>query len=401
MIKAVLLDLDDTLIKSSTEDFFPTYLKRLGHHASTLAPPEQFVGQLMHSFGETLAQDEPTRPLYPRVMERFAGESGHALATLEPLFERFYNDQFVALRDWIEPRAESRELLHWLFDKGYAVIVATNPGLPQAAIFHRMRWGDVAPEDYDFDMITTLETMHFGKPRPEYYAEIILRLDVDPHEAIMVGDDWEADLVGAAEVGLHTFWVTENGGPPPDPDLPLDGFGPYPAFVDRVIHGWLDTLGDAPLGRSQQRSLAHRLAVAPAAVDAIRRPHPEVILECCPDEGEWSARDIVCHLRDYESQARERLERILRGDNPFLSANTNPWEYSSMYHKVAFEGALSVFAERRAQTVEWLRSLPDDACAAPHGTRSSGRPTSRRSSASSPSTTAHTCARCAAPSTTR
>ena len=167
--------------------------------------------------------------------------------------------------------------------------------------------------------------------------------------------------LGAAEVGLHTFWVTENGGPPPAPDLPLDGFGPYPAFVDRVIHGWLDALGDAPLGRSQQRSLAHRLAVAPAAVDAIRRPHPEVILECCPDEGEWSARDIVCHLRDYESQARERLERILRGDNPFLSANTNPWEYSSMYHKVAFEGALSVFAERRAQTVEWLRSLPDDA----------------------------------------
>lgn len=28
-----------------------------------------------------------------------------------------------------------------------------------------------------------------------------------PEEALMVGDSWEMDIVPAAEVGLHTFWL--------------------------------------------------------------------------------------------------------------------------------------------------------------------------------------------------
>lgn len=357
MIKAVLLDLDDTLITSDTDNFFPTYLRELGRHAAALGPPEQFVKQLMGSFEQTLYQYDPARPLYERLMERFSAEAGHELATLEPLFVSFYSDVYQSLRDWIQARPASRRLLEWLFARDYTVVVATNPGLPEVAIHHRMRWGDIAPEQYDFDLITTLESMHFGKPRAEYYAEIVLRLGVEPDEAIMVGDDWAADLVGAATAGLHTFWVTPDGAEPPDDSVQVSGFGTYESFVEKVLGGWLDTL---PSGEGSSRSsLLCRLAAYPAAVDAVRRPYPRAVLECSPAEGEWSARDIMCHLRDHELQVRANLERILQETNPFLSANTDPWAEGEHYRRVPFEQAFEVFVSRRAATVEWLKSLPE------------------------------------------
>lgn len=358
MIKAVLLDLDDTLITSNTHNFFPAYLRELGQYAAAISPPEQFVDQMMSSFERTLYQYDPARPLYERVMERFSEDIGHELATLEPLFASFYRDAYQALSGWIRPRPESRRLLEWLFDHDYTVVVATNPGLPEAAIHHRMRWGDIPPEQYDFDMITTLESMHFGKPTAEYYSEIVLRLGVEPHEAIMVGDDWDADLVGAAAAGLHTFWVTTEGSEPPDGSIQVSGYGTYESFVEKVLDGWLDTLPtDGNISRS---SLIHRLAAYPAAIDAARRPYLRDVLECNPAEDEWSARDIVCHLRDHEAQTRARLERILAEDNPFLSADTNPWAAGALYRRVPFEEAFDVFVERREAMVEWLKTIPEE-----------------------------------------
>lgn len=363
MIKAVLLDLDDTLILTDTDNFFPAYLKRLGAYAADFDDPRRFVNRIMGTFVETLGEDDPTRPLFDRLMEKLAADGGHERAALEDLFTAFYRDAYQALNGWIQPRPESRRLLDFLFTQRKRVVVATNPGLPEAAIHHRMRWGDVAPEDYPFDLVTTLETMHFGKPRPEYYAEIAWRLAVEPHEAVMVGNDWDADIVPAGAVGLHTYWITQDGEAPPDGDVMLAGWGTYSDFVAWVLSGALDELPER--GDEHPPALLHRLAASPAAIDALRRPHPREVLECCPGEDEWSARDIVCHLRDHEAEEQARLARVLHEENPFLSANLNPWSEGETYQRVSFEMAFQVFVERRSRTVGWLRSLPVEAWSEP------------------------------------
>lgn len=357
MIKAVLLDLDDTLITTRIETFFPTYLQELGKYLSHLAPPDQFVERLMVAFYKTLNAYEPSRPLYERLIERFAVDGGFAPAELESQFAAFYDERYGVLRPFIQPRPESHRLLKELFGNGLKVAVATNPGLPITAIQQRMAWGDIEASDYPFALITSLEEMHFGKPSAEYYAEIALRLDVEPGEAIMVGDSWEDDIVGAAEGGLHTYWVTESSANPPDPSVPLDDCGPFAQFVRAVEAGWLGRIGCEDSGRS---ALMSRLAAYPAALDALRRPHPREVLECCPGLDEWSARDIVCHLRDYELDARERQRRILDESDPFLSANLAPWAAGAGYQDVPFGEALGEFVRRRAETLAWLRTVPGE-----------------------------------------
>jgi hypothetical protein len=72
-------------------------------------------------------------------------------------------------------------------------------------------------------------------------------------------------------------------------------------------------------------------------------------------------RDILCHLTDYVTEDRARFERIVGEDNPFLSANYDPWSGISEYSDLSVSDAFAGFASRRAELVEWLRALPADA----------------------------------------
>src|SRR5437868_6025023 len=47
-----------------------------------------------------------------------------------------------------------------------------------------------------------------------------------------------------------------------------------------------------------------------------------------PGEGEWSIKEVVCHLRDAEQIWYKRISRILQEDEPFLRA-FNPDELAT------------------------------------------------------------------------
>jgi FMN phosphatase YigB (HAD superfamily) len=358
VIKAILLDLDDTLILSNFTVFFPTYLEMLGQYGSGIVPADTFIGHVMEAYTQALYTYDPTRPLYDRFFDCFSDRVDRPRAELEPLFSAFYVERYPELEPLVKARPSAPALLNWLTEHDYRSVVATNPGLPEISIAMRMRWGGVDPDGYPFALITSIETMHFGKPQPEYFEEILLRMDVDAGEAIMVGDNWDDDIVGAGVTGLNTFWITEDGSPPPDAALAVDGHGSFAEFSQKVQSGWLETLQPRPI---TPETLVHRLAAFPAAIDHLRRSYSCEVLECCPGEHEWSVRDIICHLCDHEAEEdRTRLERIVKEDNPFLSANYDPWAHAHEYAAVSVEDALAQFIHHRSQTVDWLKSLPDD-----------------------------------------
>ncbi len=46
-----------------------------------------------------------------------------------------------------------------------------------------------------------------GKPNPAAFHEVLRRLGAEPNEAVMVGDSWERDVLGARRIGMSTVWV--------------------------------------------------------------------------------------------------------------------------------------------------------------------------------------------------
>jgi putative hydrolase of the HAD superfamily len=58
-----------------------------------------------------------------------------------------------------------------------------------------------------FDAVVTFEDTGMRKPNPEPFRKILDMLQMQPSEAVMVGDWAERDVVGAAQVGMKTIFA--------------------------------------------------------------------------------------------------------------------------------------------------------------------------------------------------
>ncbi len=88
-----------------------------------------------------------------------------------------------------------------------------------------------------FEAVVTFEDTRELKPSPAPFREVLRRLGVEPHEALMVGD-WPArDMVGGKQLGMRTafarygdtFGTRESGA-----DHDLDDVFELVAIVDRL-----------------------------------------------------------------------------------------------------------------------------------------------------------------------
>ena len=91
-------------------------------------------------------------------------------------------------------------------EKGAVPVLATNPLFPAAATQSRIRWAGLSPED--FALYTTYENISWCKPNPDYYREILRRLDAGPEDCVMIGNDVQEDMT-AEELGMEVFLLTD------------------------------------------------------------------------------------------------------------------------------------------------------------------------------------------------
>jgi putative hydrolase of the HAD superfamily len=53
-----------------------------------------------------------------------------------------------------------------------------------------------------------------GKPDPGIFEHVLNSLGAEPHEAVMVGDSWERDVEGALGAGLSAIWISHGRAAP-------------------------------------------------------------------------------------------------------------------------------------------------------------------------------------------
>lgn len=241
MIKAVLFDLDDTLLGNDADLFVPQYFKLVSDFSAELIDPQQFLAALLSSTKATINNVEPGLSNYDVFWQAFTAQTGLDGQLVETFFQRFYGEQFVELRPLTQRRPSAKPLVQACLDAGLQVVVATNPLFPQVAIEQRLAWAGIPVTEFDYALVTTMENSHAAKPQPVYYEEILAKIGCAPTEAIMVGDSWENDIVPAHSLGLATFWIADDTAVPPD-QTPLNGRGNLDAFYQQMQAGWLAQL---------------------------------------------------------------------------------------------------------------------------------------------------------------
>ena len=229
MLKAVLFDLDDTLLGNDMDRFLPGYFGLLGKFAEKYLPRDQFLQELLASTEAMIRNVDPTVSNRDVFWQTFEQRTGLMAAELEPFFEQFYRNQFSQLRDRTEKRPFATKLAQYCLEQNLAVVVATNPLFPRIAIDARLDWAGLPVTEFDFALVTTYENMHAAKPQPAYYSEILDKIECAPENALMIGNDWENDILPAHSIGLQTYWLSLDGKPLPT-ELPV----PYGRSLEDV-----------------------------------------------------------------------------------------------------------------------------------------------------------------------
>jgi len=205
-VKAVLFDLDGTLLGNEIDVFMPQYFQLLAREFAPYYPPAKFGSALMEATG-AMMQPHPGRLNKDVFWQVFLARTELKYDEVFPLTQRFYRDVFPRLAPLTKPVQGATDLLDVLFAQGYIVAVATNPLFPREAILERLRWGGV--DRYPFALITSYENMHATKPYAEYWLEILEQIRCPPDETLMVGNSLSDDMA-AKDCGLFTYYVT-NG----------------------------------------------------------------------------------------------------------------------------------------------------------------------------------------------
>jgi len=217
LLKAVLFDLDGTLLDIDLDAFLREYFVALGPVVAEVLGH----GDPRDGLSVVIAGTEAMSLPHPGLTNREAFNACFHRLTEADLdleeyalpFERFYRDVFPSLRKNFAPAAGARRAVEVALELGLEVAIATNPIFPRSAVEERMRWAGI--HDLEVSVVTTYENMHATKPHAAYFVETAEMLGFETASCLMVGDDRTLDMP-AADVGMLTFYVGGDSGVPAD-----------------------------------------------------------------------------------------------------------------------------------------------------------------------------------------
>ncbi len=205
-IKAVLFDLDGTLLPMDQDTFIGAYFKLL---AAKLAPLGYESKKLIDSIWTgtvAMINNDGSCKNEDAFWRTFTEIHGETSIKDKSIIDGFYSQEFNQVRALCGFNQEAKEVVELVKAKGMRAVLATNPLFPAVATENRMRWAGLEPSD--FELYTTYENSSYCKPNLEYYKEILAKLDLKPEECLMIGNDVSEDMI-TETLGMKVFLLTD------------------------------------------------------------------------------------------------------------------------------------------------------------------------------------------------
>jgi putative hydrolase of the HAD superfamily len=227
-VRAVLLDLDDTLIVEEAHahaqvratakmtgvepDVWESILFRTARetwHASELHPACADLGissweGLWATFSGAHPRIESLRDFVDSYREQVWTGSLEA-AGRDPLLAPALSRHYILGQRSGHPLADGAgDLVRRAVSVGPVALVTNGPPDIQRLKFEQTGLADL------FSAVVISGELGLGKPDPEVFLHAVGSLGVRPQDAVMVGDSWERDIEGALGAGLRAIWISHG-----------------------------------------------------------------------------------------------------------------------------------------------------------------------------------------------
>lgn len=206
MLRTILFDLDGTLLPLDINLFLKRYFEELTLKFQDYFQPKELTNLVWESTEYMIKNIEKEKTNADAFFEKFYSKVFHKPEEINQIFDDFYTNDFPKIRETTCQNEMILKAVDLLKEKGYELVVATNPMFPKKAILHRIDWAGLKKEDFLF--ITSFEEMHYCKPQLQFYEEVLEKINRKPEECMMVGNDVEEDMI-AKQLGLKTYLIED------------------------------------------------------------------------------------------------------------------------------------------------------------------------------------------------
>jgi len=241
-LRAVIFDLGGTLmyeraswnsINARADEALTNYLREQGMELNLSTFPREFRKRLDKYFKKR--EKDLLETTYSFVLRDVLTDKGYGDVSENILRNGLDRLFAITQTNWVIEE-DTLSTLKKLEEDGYRLGLISNAGDDQDVQQLARRFGIF---QY-FDFILTSAACSYRKPHPRIFELALSNWYFLPSEAVMVGDNLDADIRGAQNAGLYAIWLSRRAGQRSDeqlsiqPDASLSSLYELPAFLDRL-----------------------------------------------------------------------------------------------------------------------------------------------------------------------
>jgi putative hydrolase of the HAD superfamily len=218
MNKSVLFDLDGTLLNrdASVEQFIEVQYDRLYPHLIHIPKIDytnRFIELDCHGY---VWKDK----VYQNLVTQFEIET--------ITWQALLNDYETQFQFHCVPFSNLVEMLNTLKQQGYLLGIISNG----RGEFQNRAISGLGIQDY-FDVILISEIEGVRKPTTEIFQRAMTRLGVLAQDSVFVGDNPDADILGAKSAGMRTIWkYSSQWLEAKEADVSIDDLSEIPSILE-------------------------------------------------------------------------------------------------------------------------------------------------------------------------
>ncbi len=241
-LRAVIFDFGGTLmygqqdwepIIAQADDALTAYLRSQGMELNITTFPHQFRKSLAKYFNQR--EKDLLETTYTSVLREILRDKGYDEVP-EDILRNALDALFaVTQSNWVLEN-DAIPTLRKLEGYGYRMGIISNAGDDKDVQELAQRFGI---SQY-FDFILTSAACSYRKPHPRIFEMALSKWYLLPSEAVMIGDNLDADIYGAQNAGMYGVWISRRAAPRTEdqfriqPDASLASLLELPSALDRL-----------------------------------------------------------------------------------------------------------------------------------------------------------------------